>query len=257
MEPVLHVPAFEDNYIWLIRGRRAPQQVAIVDPGDAEPVLAALRAQKLTPVAILCTHHHGDHVGGVAELLAEYALPVYGPAREHIKGVTHPLKEGTRVALPELDLDFGVLDIPAHTAGHIAYHGNGMLFCGDTLFSAGCGRLFEGSAEQMAQSLAKLAELPDDTAVYCGHEYTAANLRFALTVEPDNRAAQAHLAQVQTWRATGHPSLPSTIGLERRINPFLRSHEPVVRASAERHANRTLATATDVFTELRAWKDRF
>ena len=257
MEPVLHVPAFQDNYIWLIRGRRAPHQVAIVDPGDAEPVLAALRAQKLTPLAILCTHHHGDHVGGVTDLLAEHDMPVYGPAGERIRGVTHPLAGGARATLPELDLDFGVLDIPAHTAGHIAYHGNGMLFCGDTLFSAGCGRLFEGSAAQMAQSLATLAALPDDTAVYCGHEYTAANLRFALAVEPDNRAAQAHLAQVQAWRAAGRPSLPSTIGLERRINPFLRTQEAGVRAAAERHAGRALATVTEVFAVLRSWKDGF
>ena len=257
MEPVLHVPAFQDNYIWLIRGRNAPHKVAIVDPGDAAPVLAALRAQKLTPVTILCTHHHRDHVGGVAELLAEYKVPVYGPARERIAGVTHPLREGEHAVLPELDLEFRVLDIPAHTAGHIAYYGNGLLFCGDTLFSAGCGRLFEGSAAQMAQSLETLAALPDDTAVYCGHEYTAANLRFALTVEPDNAAAQAHLAQVQTWRAGGRPSLPSTIGLERRINQFLRTREAGVRASAERHAGRTLVTPTEVFAALRAWKDGF
>jgi hydroxyacylglutathione hydrolase len=256
MEPVLHVPAFQDNYIWLIRGR-APDRVAIVDPGDAAPVVAALRTQKLTPVAILCTHHHGDHVGGVAELLAERKVPVYGPARERIAGVTHPLREGERVALVELGLEFSVLDIPAHTAGHIAYYGNGLLFCGDTLFSAGCGRLFEGSAAQMAQSLATLAALPADTAVYCGHEYTAANLRFALAVEPDNRAAQAHLAQVQTWRAAGRPSLPSTIGLERRINPFLRTQESGVRAAAERHAGRALATPTEVFAVLRTWKDGF
>ncbi|MBI5613277.1 MAG: hydroxyacylglutathione hydrolase [Gammaproteobacteria bacterium] len=256
MEPVLHVPAFQDNYIWLIRGR-SPDRVAIVDPGDAAPVLAALAERRLTPVAILCTHHHADHVGGVAELLAQFPVPVYGPARERIEGVSHPLAEGARVIVPELGLDFAVLDIPAHTAGHIAYHGGGLLFCGDTLFSAGCGRLFEGSAAQMAQSLAKLAALPDDTAVYCGHEYTAANLRFALAVEPDNRAAQAHLAQVLAWRAAGRPSLPSTVGRERRINPFLRTHEPAVRAAAERHAGRALATATEVFGVLRAWKDGF
>jgi hydroxyacylglutathione hydrolase len=256
MEPVLHVPAFQDNYIWLIRGR-SPDQVAIVDPGDAAPVLAALAARRLTPVAILCTHHHGDHVGGVAELLAHFSVPVYGPAHERIAGVSHPLDEGARVTLPDLGLDFGVLDIPAHTAGHIAYHGGGLLFCGDTLFSAGCGRLFEGSAAQMAQSLAKLAALPDDTAVYCGHEYTAANLRFALTVEPDNRTAHAHLAQVLVWRAADRPSLPSTIGLERRINPFLRTHEPAVRAAAERHAGRALAAPVEVFGVLRAWKDGF
>lgn len=289
MEPVLHVPAFQDNYIWLIRGR-SPDQVAIVDPGDAAPVLAALAARRLTPVAILCTHHHADHVGGVAELLAHFPVPVYGPARERIAGVSHPLDEGARVTIPELGLDFGVLDIPAHTAGHIAYYYNGshsrhpasatapgialppasmqssrdigtslcgMLFCGDTLFSAGCGRLFEGSAAQMAQSLAKLAALPDDTAVYCGHEYTAANLCFALAVEPDNRAAHAHLAQVLAWRAAGRPSLPSTIGLERRINPFLRTHAPAVRAAAERQAGRALAAPTEVFAVLRAWKDGF
>jgi len=256
MEPVLHVPAFQDNYIWLIRGRSL-NKVAIVDPGDAAPVLAAFAAWRLTPVAILCTHHHSDHVGGVRELLAQFQLPVYGPARERIDGVSHPLHEGARVAIPELDLEFGVLDIPAHTAGHIAFHGGGLLFCGDTLFSAGCGRLFEGSAAQMAESLAKLAALPDETAVYCGHEYTAANLRFALAVEPDNRTAHAHLAQVLTWRAAGRPSLPSTIGLERRINPFLRTREPSVQAAAERHVGRTLFAPAAVLAALRAWKDGF
>ncbi|OGI46346.1 MAG: hydroxyacylglutathione hydrolase [Candidatus Muproteobacteria bacterium RBG_16_65_34] len=255
MTPVLHVPAFEDNYIWLIRG--APGQVAIVDPGDAGPVLDFLARERLTPAAILCTHHHGDHVGGVQDLLRRHAIPVYGPARERIPGLTHPLAEGDRVRLPELALEFAVLDVPGHTHGHIAYYGAGMLFCGDTLFSAGCGRLFEGTAEEMYRSLTKLAALPPDTLVYCAHEYTAANLRFAIAVEPDNAEIRAYQREISERRARGEPSLPSTIGRERRINPFLRAAEASVRRAAERHGGRRLAENVNVFAELRRWKDDF
>jgi hydroxyacylglutathione hydrolase len=255
MVSVLHVCAFEDNYIWLIGGR-SWGDVAIVDPGDAEPVLAALQARHLTPVAILCTHHHNDHVGGVAELLQHFSIPVYGPAREAISNLTHRLKNGDRVPLPELECEFTVLEVPGHTAGHIAYFGEGLLFCGDTLFSAGCGRLFEGTAEQMHASLSRLAALPD-TAMYCGHEYTAANLRFAATVEPDNQDIAAHIRRVQTQRAQNLPTLPSTIGLELRINPFLRTDVPTVRRAAEAHAGQRLATNVNVFAALRQWKDGF
>ena len=256
MTDVLHALAFEDNYIWLIRGK-SPGHVAIVDPGDAGPVLAALEKQRLKPLAILCTHHHGDHVGGVEDILRHYSIPVYGPARERIAGLTHPLKEGDRVTLPELDLEFDALDVPGHTAGHVAYVGGGLLFCGDTLFSAGCGRLLGGTAEQMHASLSRLAALPEVTRVYCAHEYTEANLRFALAVEPDNADSRAYRDQARVLRQQNLSTLPSTIGLERRVNPFLRTALPRVRQAAEKQAGRALASETEVFAVLRRWKDGF
>jgi hydroxyacylglutathione hydrolase len=259
MDSVLHVCAFEDNYIWLIRSRSAlhPQQVIIVDPGDAEPVLTILGQQQLIPAAILCTHHHPDHVGGVAELLQHFPLPVFGPARENIATVTRPVKDGDIVHIQDMDISLQVLTIPGHTLGHVAYYGHSLLFCGDTLFSAGCGRLFEGTAAEMHASLRRLAALPPETAVYCGHEYTLANLRFALTVEPGNTHSQAYRKRVLALRTTRTPSLPSTLGLERRINPFLRVDEATVRAAVEEHAQQELASTLDVFTALRRWKDRF
>ena len=256
MEDVLHACAFEDNYIWLIRGK-STDRVAIVDPGDAGPVLAALEKQRLTPVAILCTHHHGDHVGGVRDILKVYSIPVYGPAREHIPTLTHRLADGDRVSIPELGLDFDVLDVPGHTAGHIAYFGSGMLFCGDTMFSAGCGRLFEGTAEQMHASLSRFAALPEATRMYCGHEYTEANLRFALSVEPGNADIRAYRDQARARRRQDLPTLPSTIGLERRVNPFLRFGQPRVRQAAEKQAGRALNSEVEVFAAVRRWKDGF
>jgi hydroxyacylglutathione hydrolase len=256
MESVLHVRAFKDNYIWLVRGT-APDRVAIVDPGDAAPVLPFLREQGLRPVAVLCTHHHGDHVGGVEDILDEYSIPVYGPANEHIPRRTHALREGDRVSLPDLQLEFSILDIPCHTAGHIAYFGNGILFCGDTLFSAGCGRLFEGTAEQMHHSLSKLAVLPEDTRVYCGHEYTVANLRFALAVDDGNTDVKTYLTEAEQQQARGQPTLPSTIGLERRVNPFLRAGLSALRQAAERHEGRPFDSEVAVFASLRRWKDGF
>jgi len=257
MPAVLHVPAFADNYIWIIRAPNG-NEVAIVDPGDADPVIERLTNEGLVPVAILCTHHHGDHVGGVRELCASYGkLPVYGPARERIHTMTDPLREGDRVVLPELDLSFDVLDVPGHTAGHIAYVGHSLLFCGDTLFSGGCGRLFEGTAEEMFASLEKFKALPDDTQVYCAHEYTASNLRFAATVEPQNPDVREHMATVDRLREAGMPSVPSSLALERRINPFLRSHVATVRVAAESHAGHALGSDLEVFAETRRWKDGF
>jgi hydroxyacylglutathione hydrolase len=196
-------------------------------------------------------------VGGVARLATEYSVPVYGPARESIPAITHPLREGDRVRIAELALDFGVLDIPGHTAGHIALVGAGMLFCGDTLFSVGCGRLFEGTPAQMSASLAKLSALPGSTRVYCGHEYTAANIRFAQAVEPSNESLGRRERETRTALESGRPSLPSTIGDERETNPFLRTRVPGVAAAAARHAGRALPDPVDVFAVLREWKNQF
>jgi len=257
MEPVLHVPAFEDNYIWLVRGTSA-RHVAVVDPGDAQPVSTALRRLALTPVAILCTHHHGDHVGGVPDLVREYPdLPVYGPGDENIAGITHPVGDGDRVVLTDLGLDLEVIAVPGHTRGHLAYFGHGCLFCGDTLFSAGCGRLFEGSAQQMHDSLSRLAALPGTTLVYCAHEYTLANLRFAATVEPGNEDIAAWAREAGALIARQRPSIPSTLERERAVNPFLRAAHPDVQQAAERHAGHPLPDEVAVFAAIRQWKDRF
>lgn len=256
MASVLHVRAFQDNYIWLIRGDSATR-VAAVDPGDAAPVLDFLRREGLDLTAILCTHHHPDHVGGVAALVREYPVPVYGPAAESIGGVTHPLRENDVVQLAALGMSFRVIEIPGHTRGHIAFVGEGLLFCGDTLFSAGCGRLFEGTPEQMHRSLSRLAALPDATQVYCGHEYTQANLRFALAVEPGNPETAAYAREAEAIRARGEPTLPSTIGRERRINPFLRAGESSVKRAAEQHAQTALNDEIAVFAAVRRWKDNY
>lgn len=256
MAPVLHVNAFEDNYVWVITDA-ARRYCALVDPGDDEPVRAALREQGLEPVAILITHHHRDHVGGIEDLLCDYDVPVYGPAHERIPAITHRLEDSARVDLAPLGLTLTVLDVPGHTAGHIAFSGDGMVFCGDTLFSAGCGRLFEGTAAQLHASLARLAALPDATAVYCAHEYTADGLRFAAAVEPHNADAQTHMRWVQDRRGQGLPTLPSTIGLEKRINPFLRVATPAVREAVSHYCGRPLVSHVEIFAELRRWKDGF
>ena len=260
MPAIIPIPAFSDNYIWLLReGRHA----AVVDPGDAAPVQAYLDREQLTLTAIINTHHHGDHVGGNAALLARYAVPVFGPARESIPGRTRALAEGDAIIVPGIGLELSVLDVPGHTAGHIAYVANDggdgvpVAFVGDTLFACGCGRLFEGTPAQMADSLGKLAALPGDTRAYCAHEYTLANLRFALAVEPGNAALRARAARDQAQRDRGLPTVPSSIADERATNPFLRAGEPAVFAAAEARAGRTLATAVDAFAALREWKNTF
>ena len=252
---VLAVPAFNDNYLWLIHdGRHA----VAVDPGDAAPVLAALTANQLTLSAILLTHHHADHVGGVATLLQHCAVPVYGPRNEVIAQVSNPLGEGDIVSLTAPALSLSVLDVPGHTRGHIAYFAaqHDWLFCGDTLFAGGCGRLFEGTPQQMHHSLQKLAALPSQTQVYCAHEYTLANLRFAAHVEPDNRALQARIATEQAKRDAGQSTVPSTIALERATNPFLRVHETTIIENLRQAGKLTSASnQVDAFAALREWKN--
>lgn len=247
---------FADNYVWLLHdGVRA----ALVDPGDAAPVCAALDALGLELQTILVTHHHGDHVGGIDGLRPRLSGSVFGPARERIPQPCTPLAEGDRIEV--LGLRFEVLEVPGHTAGHIAYRqidtsAAPLLFCGDTLFSAGCGRLFEGTPAQMHCSLQRLADGPDDTRVCCTHEYTLANLRFAAAVEPGNEAVAAHRTHCEALRARGLPTLPSSVGTERRINPFLRCGEPAVVAAAQREGAADDSPAA-VLGALREWKNRF
>lgn len=248
------IPALQDNYIWAIVGNG---HCAIVDPGDAAPILSWLHRHKLQLCAILVTHHHGDHTGGIAALLARFSVPVYGPAREAIAHVSHPVDEGDCVALPEIPAEFRVISVPGHTRGHVAYFGHGMLFCGDTLFACGCGRIFEGSAEQMHDSLQRLAALPGETQVYCTHEYTLSNIAFALSVDAGNAELTQRAETERARRAQGLPTLPSTIALEQATNPFLRCHEAAVRQAAESYAQRPLTTPSEVFAVAREMKNQY
>lgn len=257
MLEVTAVRAFADNYIWLAHARSDSREVIAIDPGDAQPVVEALQQLSLSLTGIFVTHHHPDHVGGVRRLVDEFHLPVFGPASENLPVAVKKLREGDTVALASQGLEFSVMDIPGHTAGHIAFVGHRALFCGDTLFSAGCGRLFEGTPAQMQKSLSRLGALDEDTAVYCGHEYTVANLQFALAVEPDNADAVRHLERCRELRSANRPTLPSTIGLERKINPFLRCETETVKRAAERRAGGKLDSATEVLATLRDWKNQF
>jgi hydroxyacylglutathione hydrolase len=250
------VPAFSDNYIWMIDdGRNA----IVVDPGEARPVEAALDAKRLALKGILVTHHHADHVGGVDTLRARLQGPVFGPAHEKVPQPCEGHVEGDIVEA--LGLRFEVIDVPGHTAGHIAFFnregaGEPIVFCGDTLFSAGCGKLFEGTPAQMFNSLGKLSALPDATRVCCGHEYTVSNLRFAQAVEPGNTDIARHAEACQALRSVGRPTVPSPIGRERRINPFLRCTEPNVIDAAVAHGA-SGRSGSEVLAAIRTWKNEF
>jgi hydroxyacylglutathione hydrolase len=250
---VIPVRAFNDNYVWTLRNKT---HAAVVDPGEAKPVLDFLAAERLQLAAILATHHHADHVGGIAELLQRHRVPVYGPRGEPIATLTQPVGGGDTVSIPEFGVSFDVLDIPGHTRAHIAYYGAGSLFCGDTLFACGCGRLFEGTAEQMYASLGKLASLPDDTKVYCGHEYTLANIGFARAVEPGNDALRRREERDRKLREAGRPTLPSTIGEEKATNPFLRAREPAVVESVNKYLGLRVSDPVRVFAAIRDWKNK-
>ncbi|MCW8092767.1 hydroxyacylglutathione hydrolase [Alteromonas sp. ASW11-130] len=252
---VTPIPAFTDNYIWCLRNTT---DAVVVDPGDAEPVLAYLKDHNLKLAGILITHHHHDHTGGITRLTSTRPdIPVIGPRGNHIRGITKSVTQGDAVHLPIINCDFTVLEIPGHTLDHIAFYGHDAIFCGDTLFAAGCGRLFEGSPAQMVHSLSKLKRLPDHTKVYCGHEYTLANISFAKGVEPNNQALQEYENWAKQQRQQDKTTLPSDIATQKAVNPFLRCHHEEVRSSVQANSEHKLRDEVDVFASLRQWKDKF
>ena len=258
------IPAFDDNYIWCIQDG---QSALVVDPGDAAPVLEYLKTNNLTLCGILITHHHADHTGGILKLLEILGLdiPVYGPKGDNIPGRTMVAAQDDKIEIDSPRISFKVFEVPGHTLSHIAYFANmqanvvePMLFCGDTLFASGCGRLFEGTPTQMSQSLAKFASLPKNTLVYCTHEYTLSNIRFALAVEPDNHNLIDWAKKAQALRDQHLPTLPTTIGQEHQVNPFMRCDQPdVIQMARSVSGQSELPTPAHVLAVIRAWKDRF
>lgn len=246
------IGAFEDNYIWALS---EDGHCVLVDPGQAAGALEFLERGGLELAAILLTHHHPDHIGGVDEILAHHPAPVHGPDDPRMPAATRTCADGDRVMIDTPALRFEVIKTPGHTTSHIAFYGNGMLLCGDTLFSAGCGRLFEGTPAQMQATLDRLAELPNDTRVYCGHEYSLANCRFAGRVEPDNPWVERRTREVERLRAGNRITLPSTLGDEKRFNPFLRTREPAVIEAARRREPECDPSPASVFGVIRRWKD--
>lgn len=251
------IRAFSDNYIWIIHNQT---HAAVIDPGIASSVIEYLQSKKLQLSAILITHHHHDHTGGNAELLQTFDVPVYGPYNESIATVSHSLREGDQVNLEEMSLRLMVLDTPGHTRGHIAYYGSNpfnMVFCGDTLFACGCGRVFEGTAQQMYQSLQKLSQLPSDTLIFCTHEYTLRNIQFAKVVDPKNAKLINFEIAAQELRNRNIPTIPTTLILERKINPFIRCEQQEIINNVQNYSGKSLPDPIEVFTVLREWKNNF
>ncbi|TKB43364.1 hydroxyacylglutathione hydrolase [Thalassotalea mangrovi] len=260
------IPAFSDNYIWAISSAETDiSQCALVDPGDAAVCIEFLEKRQLQLASILITHHHRDHTGGVAELLdyasaRNWTVDVYGPQGENIQHISHYLGEGDTLELNYLSKSFSIIEVPGHTRGHIAYYndsGLGTLFCGDTLFSGGCGRLFEGTAEQMLNSLQKLNNLPSTTLVYCAHEYTQANLKFARTIEPENSQLIEYELKVNRLREADLATIPTNLAIESLINPFLRSHIDAVKTRVQQLTGNACPSPVEVFAATRLLKDNF
>ena len=253
MKNCIAISAFKDNYIWAIANE---QNLFVVDPGDAQPVVEYLESHNLQLSGILLTHHHHDHSGGIDSLQAMAGnIPVYGSHKSTVKGINHPVKEGDVISV--FSHEFNIMEIPGHTLDHIAFFGEKALFCGDTLFSAGCGRIFEGTAPMMFHSVSRLAELPSNTRVFCGHEYTLANLAFAKQVEPNNTEITVTISKTKERLETQGCSLPSTLGDEQKINPFFRCGETTVREAVENFSQKKLNSPEEVFAQLREWKNVF
>lgn len=250
------VKAFTDNYIWLIQGSNShADRVVIVDPGDANPVLHTLKQYHLQPAAVFITHHHADHCGGISKITRQFNIPVYGPAREHIPGITHPCQQDDVIEIPACDLKFTVWDVPGHTKGHIAFYGHNALFIGDTLFAGGCGKIFGGTYEQLFQSMQKILTLDPQTLIYCAHEYTLENLEFAKIVEPDNPALIQRIADTKQLQQTDQATVPSRLELEQQTNPFLRFDQADVIDAVQKYYQQNISDPQVVFRITRMWKD--
>ncbi|MGE3317739.1 MAG: hydroxyacylglutathione hydrolase [Candidatus Berkiella sp.] len=257
MNTIVAIPAFNDNYIWALHSLEG-QQIIVVDPGDAAPVLNYLQANKLSLYAILITHHHADHSGGILPLKEHFPdARVFGPTNEFVAGVTDPVTEGNTLSFAPFGLTLSVLDIPGHTKGHIAFYNDEILFCGDTLFSCGCGRVFEGTPAQMLSSLEKLKQLPGHTLMYCGHEYTKANIAFAKVVDPANPELAKRLKQAEACLLKSQPTLPISLQSEFLTNPFLRVNTKEIIYAVQKHCDLEQNDPVSIFSHLREWKNKF